>query len=338
MNIYYCNRNANALMAYSSFMKNVLFVGKFVCGKMMCGACVLGFLALGTGKTFAHGMGHSHGGHGGVGTTELNTGVDVDGTDPLAAAPLEVEEQGLWGASLSTFWESKHIHYGVTEADGSSVYGTELSVSVENFSLTASGIFALENQWKEWNFTASYAVEAGPVFIIPGFNLRWNPNGHEHGDHEDDHDHHHHDHDHHDGHAEAHHDDDHNHVHREFGYELFVVVGTTAIPYVIPSAGFLWDLADGSGGFLEFRLDGDIPVYRNIVSLSPYASLGLNFGYNTQEYYGWNNFLYGMNVNVAINRHITVFGGVGQNVVMQAARDAGSKNEVVATAGVAFSF
>jgi hypothetical protein len=286
----------------------------------------------------AHGMGHSHGGHGGSASTALNTGVDVDGTDPLAVAPLEVEEQGIWGASLSTFWESKHVHYGVTEADGSSVYGTELSVGFENFSLTASGIFALENDWTEWNFTASYTAELGPVFIAPGFNLRWSPYSHDHGhdehhDEESSHD----DHDHEDHHA--HHGDKHeDHVHREFGYELFIVVGTTAIPYVIPSVGFLWDLADGSGGFMEFRLDGDIPLYRDIVSLSPYASLGLNFGYNTQEYYGWNNFQYGANVNVAVTRNITVFGGVGQNVVMQAAREVGSTNEVVATAGVAFSF
>jgi hypothetical protein len=273
----------------------------------------------------------------------------------MAVAPLEVEETGLWGASLSTFWESKHIHYGVTEADGSSVYGTELSASYENFSLTASGIFALENEWQEWNCTASYTAEVGPVFIAPGFNFRWNPDGHDHGhsDHED-HGHHeeehadHYSHDSHDGHDDHHaHDEHHNHdsheghaghSHGQYGYELFVVVGTTAIPYVIPSAGFLWDFADGSGGFLELRLDGDIPLYRDIVSLSPYASLGLNFGYNTHEYYGWNNFLYGANLNVAVTRNIIIYGGVGQNVVMQAARDVGSDNEVVATAGVSFSF
>lgn len=293
-------------------------------------------------SALAHGMGHSHGGHGGSSSTELDAAVDLDGSDPLAVAPLEVQESGMWGASLSTFWESKHIHYGVTEADGSSVYGTELSVSFENFSLTASGIFALENEWSEWNFTVSYVAEVGPVFIAPGFNLRWSPYSHEHG-HEDyheesDHDGHDHQENHyHDHHAHHHHDHE-SHVHREFGYELFLVVGTTAIPYVIPSAGFLWDLADGSGGFLEFRFDGDVPLYRDIVSLNPFASLGLNFGYNTHEYYGWNNFQYGVNLNVALTRNITVYGGVGQNVVMQAARDAGSDNEVVATAGVSFSF
>lgn len=298
---------------------------------------VAGILAPDTAQ--AHGMGHSHGGSGGATSSEttLNTGVDVDGTDPLSEVAVETEESSVWGASLSTFWESKHVHYGVTEADGSSVYGTELSLGYENFSVTASGIFALENDWSEWNFTTAYTAELGPVFITPGFNFRWSPYTHNHGgeEHEehDDHDHH----DEHEGHSEDHEGHD-GHVHREYGYELFVVVGTTAIPYVIPSVGFLWDLAEDAGGFMEFRLDGEIPVYRNVVTFNPYTSLGLNFGYNTDEYYGWNNFLYGANLNVAITRNIVAFGGIGQNVVMQAARDAGSSNEIIATAGVSFSF
>lgn len=299
----------------------------------LCSAVCAAVGLLSPQGVFAHGMGHSHHGHGGSESAELDSGVDVDDSDPLAAVPLEAKETGMWGASLSTFFESKHIHYGVTEAEGSPVWGTELSVGFENLNLSASGIFALQNDWSEWNFTAAYTAELGPLFVIPGFNLRWSPNTHEHG-----HDNHHdHDHDHHGDHA--HHDhDEHDHVHREFGYELFVVVGTNAIPYVIPSAGFLWDLADGSGGFLEFRLDGDIPLYRDIVTLNPFATLGLNFGYNTHKYNGWNNFQYGVNLNVALTKNIVVFGGVGQNVVLEAARDAGSDNEVVATAGISFSF
>ena len=339
--------------------------------------------ALCTPDAMGHGMGgHSHGhgrssastaashtGHShGPGETcndpshrHVTTSADADGSEALTDFGMETQRERLWGANLSTFWESKHIHYGITEADGKSVYGTELGVSIQNFSLGASGIFGLENDFQEWNFTAAYTVDAGPVFITPGFNFRWSPSGHNHGggghsdhhddhddDHHDDHDHHdehghddhHDDHDHHDehGHGDHHDEHDHGHSHGEYGYELFIVVGTTAIPYVVPSIGFLWDLADGSGGFMELRLDGDIPVYKDIVSLAPYGSLGLNFGYNTQEYYGWNNFIYGVNLNVSLTRDITIFGGVGQNVAFEAARDAGTSNEVFANTGISFNF
>lgn len=308
---------------------------------------------------YGHGMGHSHSTHSHDEESScdhphhrhMSAGADADGTDMFAEAADETTRERWWGASLNTFWESKHIHYGITEADGSSVYGTELGIGIENLSLNASGIFALENDFQEWNFTAAYTVEVGPVFITPGYNFRWTP-GHGHGshghsDHEehghDDHEEHDHE-EHHEEHGDEHgHDDhghdDHGHDHGEFGNELFLVVGTTAIPYVTPSVGFLWDLSNnGNGGFMEIRLDGDIPVYKRIVRLAPYTVLGLNFGYNTDEYYGWNNFLYGVNLNVSLTRNITVYGGVGQNVAFQAARDAGTSNEVFANTGVSFSF
>jgi hypothetical protein len=39
------------------------------------------------------------------------------------------------------------------------------------------------------------------------------------------------------------------------------------------------------GSLLEVRLDGDIPLYRDIFRVQPYALLGLNLGYNTTAYY-----------------------------------------------------
>ncbi len=286
-------------------------------------------------------MGHGMAGHSHSHSRDENVSpavVNADGSEALTEYSMEERRERLWGVNLNTFWESKHIHYGITEADGKSVMGAELGIEIENFSFGASGIFGLGTNFQEWNFSAAYTVEAGPVFITPGFNFRYNPSGHGHE--EDSHEEHHDEHgEEHGDHEEEHGDhDDHGHEHREYGYELFVVVGTTAIPYVVPSVGFLWDLAQGSGGFMEMRLDGDIPLYKDIVTLAPYTSLGLNFGYNTQEYYGWNNFMYGVNLNVSLTRNITVYAGVGQNVAFQAARDAGTSNEVFVNTGISLNF
>ena len=44
--------------------------------------------------------------------------------------------------------------------------------------------------------------------------------------------------------------------------------------------------------YLEVRLDGEIQA--EVLELQPYVLLGINLGYNTTDYYGWNNFQFGL--------------------------------------------
>lgn len=241
-----------------------------------------------------------------------------------------------WGSSLSTLFESRHIHMGITEADASPVWGTELGIFWNRLSLNASYYVALQNSWDEWNFSASWTLKAGPFFIIPGYNFRYSPYTHDHShahEHEADEAHHDHDHDHH------HHNHSHEgHTHTKYGHELFVTAGLSAIPYLTPSVGFLWNLYDDGGGFMEMRLDGEIPLVKERLFLEPYASLGLNFGYNTKDYYGWNNISYGTNLRWAVNDIISLSAGIGHNIPLRAAQLAGSDPEAVATASITFSY
>jgi hypothetical protein len=119
---------------------------------------------------------------------------------------------------------------------------------------------------------------------------------------------------------------------------VFLVVGTTVIPYVVPSAAFIWDLNNTPGAFLEFRLDGEVPVYKDVLVLEPYALLGINLGYNTRSYYGWNNFQFGLEAEWSINEVVSIFGGVHYSVAMEALREIGQDNVVWAGAGVRLSF
>jgi hypothetical protein len=231
------------------------------------------------------------------------------------------------------------VHFGVDETGNYGAYTTELSVNIGNFILGAWSGFGTGNDFQEWDFTAAYNVEVGPVFLIPGYNLRYTPNGDDaHGeeDHEDHGDEEHHEEDHADEHDS--HDSQHaGHSHKTIGNEVFFVLGTTAIPYVTPNAVFIWDLNRNPGGFLEFRLDGEIPVVRNF-SLEPYALLGLNFGYNTDEYYGWNNFQFGIQANWQLSRVVTAFAGVNYSVAMTALQRMDQENVVWANVGVTFSY
>lgn len=269
------------------------------------------------------------------------------GTSATGKSFREVEPAAReWGASLSTGWESRHVHYGVNETGNSGAYVNELGVWVGNFIFNAWSGFGTGNDFQEWDFSVAYNLDLGPVFLLPGYNLRYTPGivaaGHG-GDHEGEHGD-----DHGDDHGEEHGDEhgekhgDHGHAHNTVGNELFLVIGTNKIPYVTPSIAWIWDLnntnANSAGSFLEFRIDGDIPLYKDILRLEPYALLGINLGYNTRSYYGWNNFQFGIEAEWSLNEVIAVFGGVNYSIAMEALNDIGQGNVVWANAGVLFSF
>ena len=248
-----------------------------------------------------------------------------------------------WGASLSTGWTSREIHYGIDETGNYGAYTTELALRIQNFTLSVWSGFGTGNDYQEWDFTVAYSLEVGPVFFTPGYNFWYQPGiveqdhaeqAHAEQAHEDN-EHHAASGDHKEGghsHAEA------GHSHNTYGNELFFILGTTAIPYVTPSMLFVWDLNNTPGAYMELRLDGAVPLYRDVLSLQPYALLGLNFGYNTRAYYGWNNFQFGLKAVWKINRIVSIFGGINYSVAMTALTEIDQGNEVWASAGVTFSY
>jgi hypothetical protein len=282
----------------------------------------------------AHGPGHIHRNA----SQEVNQALDTGGILPDAQipspqaratsnvgksfkeSPIAIPEK-IWGASLTTGWESRHIHYGVNETGNGGAYTTEVGLWVDNFTFNVWSGFGTSNDFQEWDFTFAYTIEAGPIFFIPGYNFRYVPNEEEAG-HEEHTDH--------GGHEE--------HAHLVYNNELFAVIGTNKIPYVTPSAAFIWNLNDTPGAFLEFRIDGEVPVYQDIITLRPYILLGLNLGYNTTEYYGWNNFQFGMQADWQINKVISAFAGINYSIAMEALRDMEQGNEVWANVGLRFGF
>jgi hypothetical protein len=294
---------------------------------------VLAALATITSTLRAHGPGHVHGQRDrAAADAAISEAVDVQETGiPVRAA----DSERIWGVSATTGWESRHVHYGVDESGPSGAYVNEIGFNVGDFSVNVWNGFGLGNNLVEWDFTAAYNVELGPVFVVPGYNLRYVPRyaKDSHSGEEEEHGHEEH------GHEEEEHGDDHSeHFHNTYGNELFIALGTTAIPYVTPSAIFIWDLNSNPGGFLEFRLDGEVPVYDDIVSLQPYALLGLNFGYNTSEVYGLNNFQFGLQGTVAITEYVSAFAGVNYSVPLEALEAIDQDNVVWVNVGLSFAY
>ncbi len=250
-----------------------------------------------------------------------------------------VEETGIpggsggadrgWGVEATTGWESRHVHYGVNETGNSGAYATELGVEIGGLVLNAWNGFGLGNEFLEWDFSAGYNIELGPVFLMPGYNFRYMPGHVEEGDHGEEH-------------ADLAHEgggEEHGgHGHNTYGNELFLAVGTTAIPYVTPGANFVWDLSNLPGAFLEFRLDGDVPVYKETLSLQPYALLGLNLGYNTTDVYGLNNFQFGAQATCRICEHLSAFTGVNYSVALKALEAVGQENVAWVNVGLSFDY
>lgn len=299
---------------------------------------VLNLILICTSQIWAHGPGHVH--RSNERATERAAVNEVVGLQETAI-PVEGADAAArwWGANFTTGWESRHVHYGVDETGPTGAYVNELGVQLGDLTISAWNGIGTGNTYSEWDFTVAYNIEVGPVFIVPGYNLRYTPsfavNADAHGSEE---------HYAEEGHEEEEHEEEHgeeshaSHVHNAIGNELFIVLGTTAIPYVTPSANFIWDLNSNPGGFMELRLDGDVPVYKDLVSLQPYTLLGLNFGYNTVDYYGWNNFQFGVQATVALHEYVSVFAGVNYSVALEAVQQINQDNVVWANVGLSFAY
>jgi hypothetical protein len=249
-----------------------------------------------------------------------------------------------WGASLSTGWTSREMHYGVDETGNYGAYTTEVAFRLQNLTLSVWSGFGTGNNYQEWDFAVAYTFDLGQVFFVPGYNFRYQPGivEHEHSESTEG------NHEHpetakHDEHSEAHAHDEHSHTaaehsHQTYGNELFFLLGTKAISYVTPSMLFVCDLNNTPGSYLEIRLDGAIPFHRDVFKLQPYALLGLNLGYNTSSYYGWNHFQFGLKAIWKINSVISIFGGINYSVAMTALKDIDQGNEVWANAGITLTY
>ena len=292
---------------------------------------VLVALATTTSTLWCHGPAHAH-----RPSDRATERAAVDETVGLQETAIPIEgahsADRWWGVNVTTGWESRHVHYGVDETGPDGAYVNEVGIQLGDFSVNVWNGIGTGNTFSEWDFTVAYNIDLGPVFIVPGYNFRYVPSyavgGDDHGGEE---------------HAEEEHgeesgDDHGGHVHNTYGNELFIAVGTTLIPYVTPSANFIWDLNNNPGGFMELRLDGDVPVYKDVVSVQPYALLGLNFGYNTSDYYGWNNFQFGAQATVALNDYVSVFAGVNYSVALEAMQQIDQDNVVWANVGLSFAY
>lgn len=277
----------------------------------------------------AHGPGHSHRNEKVAENVKSQDICPTDKagqtcTDPAAHSGKSFKEciqdvpEKTWDATFTSAWESRHIHNGVNESGNSGAMTNEVEVSFGNLALSAWNGLGLGNGFEEWDFSTSYNFDLGPIFFTPGYNLRYAPSfGHEE-EHEEE------------GHEE--------HAHKLYNNELFAIIGTNAIPYVTPSTVLIWNLNDIPGGYVAFRLDGEVPICKDTFTINPYALLSLNLGYTSKDHIGWNNFEFGIQGNWRINKYLTAFAGLNYSLAMTSLTAMGQENELWVRTGLNVGF
>ncbi len=78
--------------------------------------------------------------------------------------------------------------------------------------------------------------------------------------------------------------------------------------------------------------------FSDVVSLQPYALLGLNFGYDTNDAYALNDFQFGLQTTCRLWRYFSVFAGINYSVALEALQTIGQKNVVWLNVGLTFAY
>ncbi len=221
------------------------------------------------------------------------------------------EPNKLFSANLSTGWDSlymfrgvnviSHGAYGNNSNYGSGIQWTDLSVSwniTPNDILTVEGWMAFGTQnttYKEFDLYTSYTHKIGDLSLSGGYSFYYVfPTGLNLYSHE-------------------------LNVKAAYAFNLGFMSLTPSIAYFFnigPEIANGNGIAKAASSYLLLRVDGSIPVYKDVVALAPWMAYGTNFAYNarltssgTYDYFsGANNLEIGIGLPIQITKMISVYG------------------------------
>jgi len=207
--------------------------------------------------------------------------------------------------SLSTGWDSLYMNRGLNclpneNGYGSSLYWMALDLTwgitdVDFLSVGLWNAYATQGTpYSELDVTLFYTREIGDLSLSIGYQMCYGVSEGNYYSHE---------------------------IHGIIAYDFTVGPAT-----ITPSVAGLFNLgpdADGGigfapagSGFITFRVDGDVPLYKETLSLAPWTAFGLNLGYNTKNpadedsdpisFNGANNIECGLALPIRITSHFTV--------------------------------
>jgi len=225
-----------------------------------------------------------------------------------------VEETKWWSAALTTGWDSLYMFRGVNvlrydqdgqkQKYGSSLYWTDLNATwniTKNDFLTVGSWMAFglgHTNYKELDIYANYTHTFGDLSVSLGYTFYYYLASNLYQ----------------------------NELNAKVAYTFHLPAGIT----LVPSLTYFFNVGpdfdnykrwtgavETCSSYLYARLDANIPVYKDIISLAPWLGFGTSFDFNAQTndtatgynfFTGANNFEVGLGIPVKINSVITVYG------------------------------
>jgi hypothetical protein len=226
---------------------------------------------------------------------------------------VQEEESSWYNAALSTGYDSLYMYRGVnvlrTGGYGNGLWWTDANFTwniSDNDTLTVGGwqAFGLSSaSYREFDAYLSYAHSFGDLSVGLGYTFYYiYPPGAQ---------------------------DFANELNAKIAYniDLGFMTLTPAVAYYFelgPDYGPTDSVGAVNSGssYLDIRLNGSIPVVKDVVSIDPYAAFGLNFDYNFEgpdfeTFSGANNIEFGVAVPWKVNDIITVSGYIAYSYAFE---------------------
>ena len=245
-------------------------------------------------------------------STEVAAAGVSDGKKLTEEVIVAEETEKWWEVNAYTGWDSLYMFRGINVlGNGNGIYwfGGDVGITPwENGSFTAGiwyGIGSYYNgalhqeTYAELDVFVDYTHEFGPLALTFGYAYYYYPNS-----------------------PDAYENDwsSQNEIYIKAAYDI-ELGNATLTPGIIyyyqlgPSWGELHGITNAGSSYLVLRLDGSIPVWKEILALEPYTSFGINFGFNNQwidndtdqnRFLGGNNWEMGVAVPVALTSWFSV--------------------------------
>lgn len=239
--------------------------------------------------------------------------VAVPGGRSLAKEVVVTEEPSKWWAfNAYTGWDSLYMYRGVNVlGNGNGIFWIAGDVGVtpwENGAFTVGAWYGIgsyydtarhQETYAELDITADYTHRFGAFALSTGYSCYYYPNSPD---------------------AQGSDWTVQNEIYLKAAYD-FTLGGMTLTPNMIyyydlgPAWGEPHGITNGGSSYLVLRLDGSVPVFKEIVALKPYTALGINFGFNNQwidgntdqnRFTGANNWELGVAVPVSFTSWFSV--------------------------------
>ena len=214
--------------------------------------------------------------------------------------PIHGEERCV-NYNVGTYWNSKYISEGRDNLSDGGVFSVDGSAEVYGFTVGAWYAVADTISYDEFNMFLEYGFELGPLALSAGYTrLEFLKD-------------------------------------EEFDNELSCGTALNCIPYIIPAIDYVYS-TEADGSFVELSVSAPVKFLEGRFVLTPYVLEGIDIGYASEDYDGYNNTQVGLAADYAITDNICIVGSVNHSWANQDVRQDDGDDESWLSLGLTASF